>query len=104
MLGLIRGGRPDGLVVLSIPCNGQEGSGYRKALSIGRIIEAELKTVLETPSIGGMEMKGDFLCIPIQNLRATVDGAESESRKLAGNVATKNSWKVPTGSPGCEHY
>ena len=65
MLGLIRGGRLDGIVVLSIPCNAKEDSGYRKALSIGRIIEAELKAVLETPSIGGMEMKGNFLCIPV---------------------------------------
>lgn len=90
MLGPIRGGRLDGLVVLSIPCDAQEDSGYRKAFSIGRIIEAELKTVLETSSIGGMEMKGNFLFIPIYNLRATVGDGEPESRRLAGGIVTKN--------------
>ena len=90
MLGLIRGGRLDGLVVLSIPCNAQKDSSYRKALSIGRIIEAEFKTVLETPSIGGMEIKGNFLCIPMFNLRTMVGDAEPESRRLAGGVVTKN--------------
>lgn len=90
MLGLIWSGRFDSLVVLSVPCNAQEGSGYRKTLSIDRIIEAELKAVLETASIGGMEMNGNFLCDPVYNFRATVGDAEPESRRLVGSVATKD--------------
>jgi len=90
MLGLIRSGRLDRLVVLSIPYGAQEGSGYRKALSIGRIVEGEFKAVLETASIGGMELKGNFFCTPMYNIRATVGNSEPESKGLASGVPTKN--------------
>ena len=86
MLRLIRSGRLDSLVVLSISYDAQEGSGYSKAFSIGRIVEAEFKAVLETAPIGGMEAKEDFLYIPICNFRATVGSAEAESRRLANGV------------------